>query len=286
MNPAFIYAILAFLIWGCFPIIFDFLSFATAWEILFHRILWSALLITPITLFINKISVLELISRVREHLLVLSVSALLISVNWLVFVYAVLENRVLETSLGYFTSPLCSVLIGMTVFAEKLSRYEKIALALMVLALLIKAIEEQGIPWIALSLALTFSAYGAMHKRNNIPSDVSLTLETWLLMPFSLLGIYWLAQAEVAVFGESIYGTVLLMIMGVVTVTPLWLFIRAAKGMRLSQLGFFNYLTPSVSFLLGLFYFNESLVFLDLLSFLLIWVALILVSLHNLRRPS
>jgi chloramphenicol-sensitive protein RarD len=286
MNPAFIYAILAFLIWGCFPIIFDFLSFATAWEILFHRILWSALLITPITLFINKISVLELISRVREHLLVLSVSALLISVNWLVFVYAVLENRVLETSLGYFTSPLCSVLIGMTVFAEKLSRYEKIALALMVLALLIKAIEEQGIPWIALSLALTFSAYGAMHKRNNIPSDVSLTLETWLLMPFSLLGIYWLAQAEVAVFGESIYGTVLLMIMGVVTVTPLWLFIRAAKGMRLSQLGFFNYLTPSVSFLLGLFYFNESLVFLDLLSFLLIWVALILVSFHNLRRPS
>lgn len=283
MNIAFIYATLAFVIWGSFPIVFDLLRFASTWEILFHRIIWSAIFIAPITLYAHKISPLQLIKRVKADLSLLILSALLISLNWLVFVYAVLQGRVLETSLGYFLSPLCSIFIGMVFFQEKLDFCEKIALLLVILALFIKTINHQGIPWISIGLALTFSAYGAVHKRSAIPSDISLTTESWLLMPLSFAGLFFCWQQADLSYGKNMSQSLGLMSMGVVTITPLWLFSRAAKGMKLAQLGFFNYLTPSMTFVLGLWYFNEVLMFWTLVSFVLIWLALGLMSWHKLR---
>lgn len=284
MNPAYIYAIVAFSLWGSFPIIFDLLRFANVWEILFHRIIWSAFFITPIALYTHHINLLQLTQRVKKYLPILMCSALIIGSNWLVFVYAVISGEVLETSLGYFLSPLCSIFIGTIIFKETLTIYEKIALIIMLLAILIKIIDHQGFPWISLVLALSFSVYGAIHKKNKIPSDISLSAESWLLTPLSMVGLLWLMQGVGLSFGKNIGESLLLISMGIITITPLWFFSKAAKGMKLAQLGFFNYLTPSISFVLGLWYFNEELAIWELISFILIWFALGLISVGKLMR--
>lgn len=277
LNPAFFHAAVAFTIWGCFPVLFDILRFSGPFEIFLHRVIWSAALITPFVLLSKRATLLQLFHTFRQRSCMLSANALIIGSNWLIFVYAVLENRVLETSLGYFMSPIFSILIGLLVFSERLGRYERVALLLMVIALTTKAVHENGLPWISCVLAITFALYGAIHKRSGVPPDISLTIETILLAPFGIAGLYWLAQYQTLAFGAHLQHSLLLMSTGLISITPLWFFILATKKLRLSQIGFLNYLTPSISFLLGLLYFQESLSWLNFFSFLCIWIALICV---------
>lgn len=281
--PPLVLGILAYVMWGMFPLYFDMLYFASHWEIVTHRVFWSAVFLSPCVLLFGTTRFSVLRTMIVDNRWSLLLSTALIFSNWSFFVYAVSQGRVLETSLGYFLSPLVSIILGVVLFKETLSRRERFAFALAVLGVAIRAWDSSGLPWISCLLALSFSSYGVVHKRSSLPAATSLMLETWILVPISLLVFGYLAATNGGVsFGDDITSSMLLVCAGC-AVIPLLLFIFAAKKIAISLLGFLFFITPSISFLLGIFYFQETVTLWSLVSFSCIWIALLLISLGKPR---
>ena len=271
------YAIAAYGFWGVNPIYFKLVSHVPALEVVAHRVIWSLLLVGLLVLLARRGRALLDALRDRRTLLLLALSTLIISVNWLIYIWAIYIDRVLETSLGYYINPLVSVLLGVAVLGERLTRLQMAAVVLAALGVANLAIGIGGLPWIALSLAFTFGIYGLIRKTVKVGSVDGLLVETALLLPVALAFLGYLAVLGTGSFATLDRWTDLLLILaGPVTMLPLIWFTSAARRLPLSLVGFFQYIAPTCHFVLAVFVFGEPFTKAHLITFLLIWSAVAL----------
>ena len=285
-----IYAVLAFLFWGAIaPIYFKQVASVDPVEVLIHRVLWSFLLLIPLLFLTKQIHIFKTLIRDFKKIKYLVISTFFISLNWLVFIWAVSNNKIMETALGYYINPLVNVLLGYLFFSERMTKNQYIAIFIAFLAVLYQVIALGEIPIVSLILAFSFAFYGMIRKKVNIGSIVGLFVETLILAPFALIYLYYIiSNNTISFLNQSInsweYISLMLSLGGAITIIPLLLFNGAATRMRLTTLGFFQYIGPSCAFLLALFVYHEEFNFDKLISFSLIWFALVIFSLDSLKK--
>lgn len=271
-------AIAAYLIWGLTPVYFKALAAVGAGEIIAHRVLWSVLLLAIVLLAARRRQGVEAIRRQPRLLLWLTLSAVLVTSNWLVYVWAVNAGRVLEASLGYYINPLVYVLAGVVLLGERLRRLQLVAVVLAALGVVYLTVSGGVFPWAAISLALLFTGYGVIRKQAGIGAMPGLFIETTLLLPFALGWLLYLVALGKASFASGDAGlSGLLMLGGPITVVPLLLFAIAARSLSLTTVGFMQFLAPTLQFLTGLYY-GEHLTNAHLVCFACIWAAVVFFS--------
>ena len=275
----------AYALWGLFPLYFPLLEPAGGLEIVAHRVVWSLLFIAVLLTVVRRWSLVRAAVSDRRTLVVLAGAAVLISGNWLVFVYGVNSGHVVETSLGYFINPLVSVLLGVVVFSERLRPLQWTAVGIAAVAVTVLTVDYGRPPWIALSLAFTFGLYGVMKKLVRVEAAPGLFLET-LLVVFPALVVLGVLHGQ----GEGSFGTlgalhsVLLVLSGVATAVPLLLFAAAARRIPLSTVGLLQYLTPCMHLAIGVFVHGEPMPPVRLVGFALVWTALAVFTADTLRH--
>lgn len=278
------YALLAFLMWGAFPIFWKLLDTVPAIEILAHRIIWSFVFATLIVIGSRQFRELKHVLRNRSTWLPAFISSILISANWFIFIWAVNASHILETSLGYYINPLLMILLGMIVLKERLNFWQLLALVFAFVGVVISTIQFGRVPWVALSLALTFSLYGLSKKLTKFDVNIGLFMETLFVMPISLIYVIILYVKGIGTFGVvAMHFDALFIISGLVTLLPLIWFALATKYAHLTTVGFIQYLTPSMSLLIGVFIYHEPFTRTHAMSFAFIWLALLLYSLSQTR---
>lgn len=269
------YGLGAYVIWGMFPLYVRALDHVAGLELVSWRLVLAVPICIVMVFWLGQSGEVVAALRNRRMLAILALSAVLISANWVIFILAVLHGHVLATSLGYYINPLVNVLLGTVFLHERLSRRQWAAVALAGTAVAMLAWDALAMLGISLSLGVSFAAYGLVRKVAPVSAMPGLTVETILLMP---LGIGYLAYAAMApgglAFGQDTPTTALLLCAGLLTAIPLFLFAEAARRLDLSTLGFVQYLTPTLTFLQGLFLFHEPLRPLQLVCFALIWLAI------------
>lgn len=279
-----LYAILAFLTWGVFPIFWKALDSVPATEIMAHRIVWSFLFAVVFVIFSGKWNELKRVLSNRATWFPALLSSVLISANWFIFIWAVNADHILETSLGYYINPLFMIFLGMIVLKEKLNFWQLLALLFALLGVIISTIQFGQFPWVALSLALTFSLYGLSKKMTKFEVSIGLFMETLFVMPIALIYIIVLYFQGVGSFGVGTITINLLFITsGFVTLLPLIWFAYATKHANLTTVGFIQYMTPTISLLIGVFVYHEAFTTMHAVSFGFIWFALLLYSFSQSR---
>ena len=282
-----IYALCAFLIWGICPLYFKLLTEVPASEILTHRIIWSCVLLLALLLGTRQLYRVQAVLRSPRQLLNLTLSALLVAGNWLLFIWAVNHNHLLEASLGYYINPLFNILLGMLFLGERLRRLQWAAVLLAAIGVVIQVVLIGHLPWIALTLASSFGIYGLIRKKIPVDAQTGLFVETLLLLPLALIYLFGIADSATSNLSlNSSHLNLLLLAAGVVTTVPLLLFTAGARLIPLSTLGFIQYLGPSIMFLLALFYYGEPVQAAKLVTFGFIWSALALFSWEGWRRSQ
>ena len=256
-----LYALCCYLLWGLFPLYWYPLTHSgiDAGQLLAQRIVWSALFSVVLVAVFKQTHVLLDALRRPKTLLVFTCSATAIGLNWLIFLWAISNNHVLEASLGYFISPLFSMLLGRLFFNEHFNRIQLVAIVLAAIGIFWLALPAGQVPWVALLLTLTFGLYGLLRKTAPLDALPGLALETLLLLPFALAYLGWLAQQGQLVF-VSLPPLLLATLIGsgIVTTVPLLLFAAGARRISMSDLGIIQYVSPTIQFLLGLFLFGEA----------------------------
>ncbi len=284
------YAVAAYGFWGLNPIYFKLVDHVPALEVLAHRVIWSVLFLVVLVALIKSWRKVAAALRDRRTLLLLALSTVIISANWLIYIWAIMVERVLETSLGYYINPLVSVLLGVVVLRERLSLWQGVAVALAAAGVLNLALGAAGFPWVAVSLALTFGVYGLIRKTVAVGSIEGLLIETVFMLPIALAFLIVLALRGGGAFGTVDLSTdILLLLVGAVTMLPLIWFTSAARRLRLATVGFFQYIAPTCHFLLAVFAFGEPFTWTHLVTFVLIWTAVGIYtaqSLAELRRTA
>jgi chloramphenicol-sensitive protein RarD len=275
------YAAAAYLLWGLFPLYWPLLDPASAVEVLAHRIVWSLVVVAVLLQVTRRWAQLRAAVADRRRLLRLSLAAVAIALNWGVYIYGVQSDQVVEASLGYFVSPLLTVLLGVLVLGEPLSRSQWISLGAAGLAVLVLTVEGGRPPWIALVLACSFGLYGLLKKTVGIGPLEGLAVETAVLTPVA--AVFLLAGA--GTFTTEGPGHVALLVGGgVVTAIPLLLFGAAAGRVTLTTLGMLQYVTPTIQFLIGVLLLHEPMGPVRLLGFALVWTALAVFTVDLLRQ--
>ncbi|AII14930.1 resistance permease RarD [Campylobacter iguaniorum] len=272
-----------FVMWGIFPIFFKFIDGVSATEILAHRIIWSALILFALLNLQGKLSNVKRLLRIKKVALTLLTTGVLIALNWGIFIYAVGKNQILETSLGYFINPLISILLGAIVLKERLNLVLKISLFIVFIAIALQVYALGNLPFISLILPLSFGLYGLIRKKVSIPTFEGLFIETLLIAPIALVYLGYLLYLGKSGFGFSLNG-ILLILSGLVTIVPLLTFNASTKYLRLSTIGFLQYISPTLSLLIAVFMYNESLDIYKLTSFILIWISLGIAGINGIWR--
>ena len=282
----FIYAVLAFSFWGLVPIYFKALSSVTPTEVLSHRIIWSVLFLFGILVFTKQFAAFKLLVRDIHKIKYLVFSSLLVSTNWLVFIWAVSNNMITESSLGYYINPLVNFALGIIVFKDRPSAAQIVAIALAFLAIVYQVIMIGSLPIVSLALAFSFAFYGLIRKKVNLPSVSGLYIETLILFPIAFFYFTYLLYTEQSAFTfPALDGvSILLLLAGVITVVPLLWFNAAATKISLIHIGFFQYIGPTISFCLAVFVYDEPFDTQKLITFILIWAALFIFSMDAYRR--
>jgi len=279
MNPGLLYAALAYALWGLFPLYFRQVAAVSSFEIVVHRWVWAlAVLVIALTL-LRRWGWLAPMLRQPRQLALFALSALLLSANWLVYVWAVNHDRVIDSSLGYFITPLVNVLLGYVVLHERLRRAQVAAVALAALGVLWLTFQAGQLPWIGLVLAITFGFYGLLRKTAPLGALEGLALETLLLAPLAIPLLLWLTSrggSALASGDASLIGWLLLA--GPLTVVPLLLFAAGARRITMATLGLLQYIGPTIQFALGVWLYHEPFDATRLIGFALIWLALALYS--------
>ncbi len=274
-----LYALGAFLLWGLLPLYWKLLKAYPPYFILMNRIVWSAVFLTAFTVLRGEWKGLSVQLKKSETWIWLLPSTLVIAANWGLYIWAVNSGYVLETSLGYFLNPLVNVFLGYLFLGERLRKWQRVALFLVIVSVANSLCNYGRLPWIALFLAISFGFYGLFKKKMKADALVCLTVETGLLLiPCGIVLVASPAWSLQPSFGMCL----LLAGSGIVTALPLYYFAQAAKHLNLSTLGVFQYLAPSIQFLLAIFAFNEPLNLQLLLSFVLIWIALAIYAYDSL----
>jgi len=281
------YGITAYLVWGFFPVFFKAIESVPPLQVVAHRIVWSLLFLLLLSSSGGKWKDVKEALKDRRSMLLLVSTAILIAVNWLVFIVAVVQGQVLQSSLGYFINPFVSVLLGMVFLKEQLSKLQLTSLFLAAGGVIILTISYGSIPLTALILALTFGSYGLLRKIVKTDALAGLTVETLLLAPAAcayLIVLGW--KGEGAFLQADIRTNLLLISSGVLTAIPLLLFAAATRRLRLATTGFLQYITPTMHFLLAVLVYNEHFTTLHLSGFMLIWSGLLCYSWDAWRTYS
>ena len=272
-----LYAIGAYIMWGLFPLYWKQLEFMPALQIIGHRIGWSFLLLLLVILVTRQWSAFRAAAGDPKILRIYLVAAVLISVNWFIYVWAVNHGFVVETSLGYYINPLFSVLLGVTVFRERLRPVQWLPIGLAALGVIYLAFHYGSLPWIALSLAFSFGLYGMLKKTAPLGSLYGLTLETGMLFLPALAYLAWCqASGQAAFLHSSAQANWMMVGAGLVTTVPLLLFASAAPRVPLTVIGILQYINPTMQFLLGVLLYKEPFTHDRLIGFGLVWLGLVL----------
>lgn len=283
-----IHAGISYILWGLLPIYWKLLGDVNAKEILANRVFWSFIFMTVILLLTKKWSLFLLtikgFAQSKKQMYALILASLLISVNWFVYIWAVNSGHMIDASLGYYINPLVSIILGMLVLKEKLTVYQYVSFVLAAIGVLIISISHGQFPWIAIILALSFGLYGLAKKLINVDSSVGLTLETLVVTPIAVIYMGYLFINGSSSFLTQSAGTDLFLIgAGAVTAVPLLYFAKGAQKIPLSLLGFIQYISPTLTLVLGVFVYNEHFSNVQLLSFMFIWSALTIYSLSKTK---
>ncbi len=272
------YAVLAYTAWGLLPIYWKFFGQIPAVEVLSYRIIWSMVFLTGLLFLQQRSSEFNQLRQSPSRLGILLVTALLLTFNWGLYIYGVNTGRVVETSLGYFINPIINVMLGFVFLKERLNRGQKLAVLLASLGVANFAWHFGQVPWIALGLAFSFAFYGLLRKVVAVTPMVGLAVETLLITPVALLLVGYWATTGVGHFGVTWSTNLLFIGSGVMTSLPLLWFNNAAKRLRLSTLGFFQYIAPSLQLMLGIFLYKEPFTSTHAVTFGFIWLALFIYS--------
>jgi chloramphenicol-sensitive protein RarD len=284
-RQGFLFGIAAYLLWGGFPLYWPLLEPAGSVELLAHRILWSVVTLGVLVLVLRRSGQFRALFGDRRVVLLLTLAAAVITVNWGTYIYGVTNDRVVETSLGYFINPLVTVLMGVLLLSERLTRPQWVAIGVGGLACIVLTVDYGHPPWIALVLAFSFGTYGLAKKQAGAEAVESLTLETLLVAPLALGYLAWLVAHEQSTFGTEGTGhALLLMSAGLVTALPLLCFGAAAIRVPMVTLGLLQYLAPILQFLLGVLWFHEAMSTGRWIGFALVWVALAIFTFESIRH--
>ncbi len=280
------YALLAFSSWGFLPIYWKLLDTIPSLEILAHRMVWSVLFLLGLLAIQKRLGEFQDLLKTPKYICVLLGTAMLLGINWFVYIYGVNTNQIVETSLGYFINPLFNVLLGTIFLKERLNYWQSLALGMATLGVLNFLWDFNSLPWIALSLALTFSFYGLLRKMMPVKPLVGLLVETVLLSPFAVVMIViWNLEGKGNIGGE--WSNVILLVgAGVVTSLPLLWFTNAGKRLRYTTLGFIHYMTPSIQLVIGVYLYNEPFTSTHAVTFGLIWTGLIIYSINAFQTQG
>lgn len=278
------YALLAYGLWGFSPIYFKAIHYVPALDVLGHRVVWSVLLLAVLLGLRRRLGEVAQLLKDFSRLRWLLVSAVLISANWGAYIYSVQSDRILEASLGYYINPLVSVFLGMLFLQETLRPWQWLAIALAAAGTLNMALSLGTVPWLSLFLAFSFGLYGLVRKAAPVPPMLGLFVETLLVMPAALAFLLWLAaQGEGSFARIDVYTDLMLIAASLVTALPLLWFTNAAKRLRLSTIGMFQYIAPTVQFVLAVFVFGEIFTIAHAVTFGMIWFALALYTVDAIR---
>ena len=284
MNSGVLYALSAYVLWGLFPLYFKALEQVPALQILAHRMAWSLLVVVLLLAVLRRWSWLRLLREQPAILARFAASALLLSSNWGLYIWAVNSSHVVDASLGYYINPLVNVALGAVLLHERLRRPQWMAVAFAAIGVTAMAAELGHVPWISLGLALSFGGYGLLRKTAPLGSLEGLALETALLFPLALLYLYWLtAQGANAFVSADNTTRWLLVAAGPVTTVPLLLFAAGARRMSFSLLGVLQYITPSLQLALGVMLYHEPFGAAKVLGFGLVWIGLAIFLADSLR---
>jgi chloramphenicol-sensitive protein RarD len=264
-----LYGLGAYSMWGVFPLYFHALAEVAPWIILCHRIAWSVLFLSLVVSIRGEWNALRPILRSRRNILLLSAGSVLIALNWLIFIYAVVSRQVVETSLGYFINPLLSVALGVIFLRERLRAWQWLAVLITGVAVANLALRGAGFPWIAVSLAFSFGFYGLVRKKVDINSLHGLLVETTLLLPAALAVLAFVPAPTTSARALGI-----LSLSGILTAVPLLMFGVALRRLKLSTIGFLQYIGPTGQLLVAILVFHEPLDGVKLASFALCWLGI------------
>jgi chloramphenicol-sensitive protein RarD len=277
-----LYAALAYAFWGFVPLYWRMLGDVAPFELTVHRILWCALFISVITLIRGHAGRVFSIFRTPRLIGTLALTSVLITCNWTLFIYCVATNQLVEASLGYYMTPLVSFAAGIAFFGERMSRVRLIGVGLAILAVVIQMIGLGHIPWIGPALALSFGFYGYFRKLAPVAALDGLLVETLLLFPVTLgLVGFWAIKGIGAFPSHNLLKDALLIGGGPLTAVPLALFAAGARRIRLTTLGFLQYVSPTITLLLAVFGFHEAFTRTNAIAFVCVWTALIIVALEG-----
>jgi len=277
-----LYGFLAYIAWGLLPLYWKLIKAVPAQEILAHRMFWSFLYVSGLLFFFGNWKGIKKVLADKKKLVYITLAAVIIGINWFTYIYGVNSGHVVEASLGYYINPLITVLLGVTVLKERLDKWQGFALILAASGVILMTIQYGRIPWIALGLAFSFGFYGLIKKIVKVDSMIGLAMETAILMPFALGYILFKQGNGTGAIGIiPITTTIFLLSSGVVTATPLLWFAKSAERIELSMLGFIQYVSPTISLILGVFIFHEEFTTIHFWGFGLIWTALFIYSISR-----
>lgn len=281
------YGLAAYVLWGLIPAYFKLIAHVSPLLVLAHRVVWSFLFLALLVALLGKWRDVAATLRRGRTVLLLSLSTVLLACNWGAFIYAVSTGRVIQSSLGYFMVPLVSVALGVGALGERLRRWQVAGLLAAVAGVAVLTAARGRLPWIALALAFSWGGYGLVRKIAHVTPLVGVFVETILLLPLALLYLA-VTPARRAASAEPLARSdyALLLLGGVVTAVPLLWFTAAAKRLRLSTLGFLQYVTPTGQLLLAIFAYGEAFGRANFVGFALIWLALIVYSLDSWRAHA
>ena len=265
--------------WGFFGVIyFKYIAYIGYIELVVHRCLWTAFTLILTTFFFSKWNVFFKIVKNKLNLFYLFISGFLIFINWGVWIYAIATNRIIDASFGYFIMPILSVMLGYLFFKEKLNKKRVFSILLVILSILFLIIVSiKSLPWVGLIVALSWGFYNLVRKKINVDTDVGLLIESLFILPFAMLAFYLIASKGYNDFQLSDPPMMLFIYLaGPMTVIPLFLYVRGVELCGLGPTGMIFYITPTFQFLLGYFYYNEPFSITKLVSFIFIWIAVII----------
>jgi len=273
-----VYGLSAYVLWGLLPLYWKLVEEAGPFEILAHRGIWSLLLCVFLLAARKQLKSAYQMVKARRTLSILFLSSGMLMLNWSVFIWAVTEDRVVESALGYYITPLINVMVGIFLLRERLKILQKIAVALASIGVLVLTVGYGSLPWVALVLSTSWACYSLIKKKLNLGALETLSVEALFAFLPNLIYLIAIERSGDAIFGKDIWLTILLFGAGAATVTPLLLFNGAATRLPLSTVGLLQYLTPTMMFLIGVFINNEDMAPTKLIGFVFIWLALIILS--------
>jgi len=277
-----LYAGGTYVLWGVVPLYWQLFGTISPFEVTVHRVVWSAALLTAVMAARGRLLHMARLLRDRRLLAMLALTSVLISANWTIYIYCVATHQLVEASLGYYITPLVSIVLGVAMFGERISRARLAAIALAVVAVAAKTLELGHIPWIAPGLALSFGFYGYFRKLAPVPAMEGLTIETWILFPLTFgLVAYWWIEGTGTFPAANLRTDLLLMSTGPVTAIPLTLFAAGVRRIRMTTLGFLQYLSPSITLFIAVTMLDESFTRVDAVTFGCVWAALALVAVEG-----